>query len=293
MSDPTFTTPPAAPIRGDASTFSARFAAFLTWMATFVAEMIAAVPWFSAKASAVATAASDIAAQATVAADPAGYVGKCNDALSVSAGNKDISLTAARANLLTANRAVVLVLDSDPTIRMFGTIAGSPAPTSTMARVVVTSGGVSGSGTFSGWKVMDAAFFAAAATSAEIWAGTSDAAAITPKAMKDANAAQVLTPGSTVTPNLNNGRRFTLAPSASFTLGAPTNARPGDVIEFDVTNAAGSVVLAVNAAWKRQGGLGIIGPNNGDRSLIVGLVQEVDGSGNMTRGIYNVVRTPT
>lgn len=236
--------------------------------------------------------ASDIAASALVAADAAGLVGKMTGSLAVSAGTKAITLTSAKASLAVANKQVVIVLDSDASIKMFGVIASSPTPTSTTFSVTVTSGGVFGSGTYSGWKIIDAAFFGTASTKEELWAGESDASSPSPKSLSDAAAPQTVAYASTLALNMENGRHFRCtAVSASFTLGVFTNAKAGQTFILDLLNSAGSIVLAVNAVWDCENGvLGVLKPDNGARNKIVGIIDEVDGSGNVTRGTYRVMK---
>lgn len=294
MTIPLITTIPSdPPSTDDPSNFDARADAFLGDFPDFGAELNVSITALNAALTQLNADIASIAASAALAADSAGLLGRMTGTLTVGPGTKAITLLSPKPSLAVATRQVVILLLSDPTIRMFGTIASSPTPSSSAFSVTVVSGGVSGSGSYSEWQIMDAAFLGAAATAPDIWAKTSDAISITPKGIKDANAPQALAYASTVTPALTAGHRRTLSASASFTMGAPTGCNPGDVFECYITNTAGSIVLAVNAAWKRQGGLGIIGPNNGDRSLFVGIVEEVDGSGVMTRGIYNIVRTPS
>jgi hypothetical protein len=290
MPTPTYTTPPTAPSRGDPTTFNTRFAAWLAWIATFTPELVTGTEWMAEQAEEVAEAASEVTAAAAVAADAAGLRGDSTTTLTVGAGNKDIGLTSAKASLLTANRQVVLILKSDASIKMFGNIAASPAPTSTTARVVVTSGGVFGSGIYSDWHVMDAAFLQSAATSAEIWAGTTDAAGISPKGITDTIAPVTIAYASTLVLNMAQGRYRRMTASASFTLGVPINAKAGQTFILDTVNSAGSIVLAVNAAWDRRSGLlGVLKPDNAARNKIIGIIDEVDGSGTMTRGTYDVM----
>lgn len=238
-------------------------------------------------------AAEDISAAALVATNAAGLVGKMTGSLTHGAGTKAITLAAAKPELAVAGKQVAIVLESDPTIKMFGVIPASPAPTSTTFSVTVTSGGVfptGGAGTLSGWKIIDAAFFGASSTAVDIWAGETEVAGITPKAQTDAWAPVPITWASTLVVNLKQGRRRQLSASASFTLGVPTNAKAGQGFYLDVLNTAGSIVLALNAIWDTKNALlPVLKPDNGARNKIFCMIDEVDGSGNATRGTVFVI----
>jgi hypothetical protein len=292
---PTAPTPIAAlptpvPTTADPANFDTRADALLEAFPDMVTEMNSVADTTYDNAVEAAASATEVAAQAAVAADAAGLVGRSTTTLTVGAGSKAITLTSAKASLLTAGRQVVIALLSDPSVRMWGTIAASPAPTSTTATVTVTSGGVFGSGSYSNWQIIDAAFFSPAATASEIWAGTTDAAPMTPKGLRDSAARVAITYASTIAPDLSQGWNRTLSASASFTLGIPTNCAEGDVVVIDIVNTASSIVLAVNAAWDRSDGLlGVLNPANGAKNKIICWIDEVDGSGNMTRGTYEVL----
>lgn len=263
-------------------------------------ELQAAIPAMNAEnqkvydnAVEVLAAASDITAAALVATDAAGLLGKMSGSLTVSTGTKAVILNSPKPDLAVITKQVAIILDSDSSVVMFGSIAATPTPTSSTFSVTVTSGGILGGfgGTFSGWKIIDAAFFAKAATAAEIWAGETDHAGISPKGLTDAGAPVAVSWASTLALDMKAGRyRRMAACSASFTLGIPTNAKAGQWFILDLLNTAGSIVLAANAAWDwRANILGVLKPDNGARNKIVGIIDEVDGSGNMTRGTAFVI----
>lgn len=291
MTIPLITTIPSdPPSTDDPATFDGRADNFLGDFPAFGSELNASITAMNADLTQANEDITSIAASAAVAADAAGLLGRMTGTLTVGPGAKAITLLSPKPSLAVATRQVVILLLSDPTIRMFGTIASSPTPTSSAFSVTVVSGGVSGSGSYSEWQIMDAAFLGAAATVAQIRAGDSDAVGITPKGLRDSNAPVTLAYASTVTPDLTaDGWHRRMTASASFTLGAPTNCKPGDVLVIDGTNSAGSVVLAVNAVLQRSS-LGVIGPGSGARWKIFVFIDEVDGSGTCTRGSYNVQR---
>lgn len=285
--------PTPVPTSEDPDSFDPRADDLLSWFAVGPAQIQAVANNVYANALEVLSTASDLAAAALVATDAAGLVGKMSGSLTVSPGSKAIVLTSAKPNLAVASKQVGIVLDSDASVVMFGSIASSPPPSSSAFTVTVTSGGLlNGIGlTFSGWKIFDAAFFNKAATAAEIWAGDTDQAAISPKGLVDAGAPIAVAWASTLVLDMKAGRyRRMTACSASFTLGIPINAKAGQWFVLDLLNSAGSIVLAANAAWDWRGQLlGVLNPNNGARNKIVGIIDEVDGSGNMTRGTAFVI----
>lgn len=253
--------PSPVPSTDDPSNFDSRADAMMEWFETGVPGIDQAAQDTYENALEVYEATSDIAAAALVAADAAGYVGKSTTTLSVSAGNKDVVLSSAKASLLVANKQVVIVLDSDASVKMFGVIAASPAPTSTTARVVVTSGGVFGTGSFSGWKVIDAAFFASSATATEVREGTSDAAPMTPLSIYDALEEVELDDGANIYTDGDSELDMSKFINAVVTLAGnrnlpnPTNATPGKTGRIRVVqDGTGSRTLTFDTNWKRQGG---------------------------------------
>lgn len=294
IAPPTIVAIPEPPSTADPANFDARGDAYLGVFPELRDDLQEVADVTYDNAVEVFTAVTDIAGAALVATDAAGLVGKMSGSLTVSAGTKAITLVAAKSSLAVANKQVAIVLDSDRSIMMLGVIPASPAPTSTAFSVTVTSGGVSAAGaggTFSGWMIIDAKFLGAAATAAEIWAGETDTVSISPKGQTDAGAPVAVSWASTLVLDLKAGRyRRMTACSASFTLGIPTNAKAGQWFVLDLLNSAGSIVLAANAAWDWRGQLlGVLNPNNGARNKIVGIIDEVDGSGNMTRGTAFVI----
>lgn len=279
--------PTPVPSTSDPANFDTRADAFLGALPTFATEANALAVQMNSDAEDVAEAVTDIQASALVAAEAAGLVAQSTSLLSVLAGSKTITFSSAKPLLAEVNKRVVILLKSDPTIRMFATVA--TVTDSSHITATVVSGGVFGSGTYSSWEIIDAAFFGAAATASDIWTGTSDVPTITPKSQTDAAAPVIIAYASTLVVNMNEGRYRRLSASASFTLGIPINAKPGTGFVLDILNTAGSIVLAVNAAWDRKNSLlGLLNPANAARNKIVCIIDEVDGSGNMTRGTYDV-----
>ncbi len=286
--------PADPPSTADPANFDARGDALLGALPTMVTEENAAIAAMNAAITQMNLDIAAIATAATLAADAAGMLGSSSSTLTVNAGDKNIVLSGAKPNLMTVDRQVVLILKSDPTIRMFGNIDGTPTPTSTTAQVVVTSGGVSGAGTFSGWDVMAASFFAAAATAAEVLAAVSDAAPMTPKSLKDALAPYALTDGATVTPSGLNGLDFSWTIGGNRTLGALTNTYPGARGQIAITqDGTGSRILAWSSVYRRRGGLPVLSTAAAAVDYLNYTVKAVDVSGTATLVIVTFDKAPT
>ncbi|MCX7585004.1 hypothetical protein [Phenylobacterium sp. 58.2.17] len=287
---PNITTP--VPLSTDPDNFDAR--ADLAWQE--LPEAIDAQNVENAKSYAnaleVFEKAAEISAAAAVAIDGAGAVGRSNSSLVVGAGTKPVTLQSAKPNLVVLNKRVVLVQISDPSIRMFGTI--SAVTSTTVFAVTVVSSGAYGSGTYSAWMVIDAAFYAAAATPADILAATSDSVSVSPKGLKGALAPFALTDGATVTPDGLNGLDFTWTIGGNRLLGAIVNTYPGARGRITITqDGTGSRVLAVASAYKREGGLAVLTTAAGAKDYLLYDVVSVDGGGTATEIIYDLIRSPT
>lgn len=285
--------PTPVPSTSDPANFDTRADAFLGALPTFATEANALAVQMNSDAEDVAEAVTDIQASALVAAEAAGLVAQSTSLLSVLAGSKTITFSSAKPLLAEVNKRVVILLKSDPTIRMFATVA--TVTDSSHITATVVSGGVFGSGTYSSWEIIDAAFFGAAATAADILAATSDVASITPKAQKDALARFTLTDGSPVTGLSGlNGLDFFWTLTANRTLPQLTNTYPGARGTITAKqDATGSRILAVHSSYKRRGGLGVLSTAAAAEDEIPYEVKTVDGSGNATRTIYDVIKAPS
>lgn len=253
MTIPLITALPAdPPSTADPSNFDARADALLGALPDMVTEENAAIAAMNAAITQLNLDIAAIANSAAVAADAAGMLGSSTTTLSVGAGNKDITLQAAKPNLLTSGRRVVLVLKSDPTVRMFGNVEPTPTPTSTTARIAVTSGGVFGAGSYGSWDVMAASFFQAAATKLEMWAGLIDSAAVSPESLRLAAEFQTLTEAEAVAgwPTATKGFNAKVTLTANRVIGAPTGLQDGVTYTFQpIQGGSGSYTLSWNSIW--------------------------------------------
>ena len=284
--------PTPVPSTGDPGNFDARADATLGALPGAVDGMNAANQNAYSNALEVFEKASEIAVAASVAVDGAGAVGRSNSPLVVGAGTKNVTLTSAKPNLVVLNKRVVLVQISDPSIRMFGTI--SAVTSTTVFAVTVVSSGAYGSGSYSAWMVIDAAFYAPAATPADILAATSDSVSVSPKGMKGALVPFALTDGATVTPDGLNGLDFTWTIGGNRLLGAIINTYPGARGRIAIAqDGTGSRVLAVASAYRREGGLAVLTTAASAKDFLLYDVVSVDGSGTATEIIYDLIRAPT
>lgn len=250
MPTPTYTAPPTVPTRGDPTTFSSRFAAWLNWMVVQYNELVTGTEWMAEQAEAVAESSSALAAAMLVAADAAGFVATSTSSLTVSAGTKTIHFQAAKPSLAVVPYQVAIVLASDNSIRMVGNVA--TVVDSDDITVTVVSSGVSGSGTYSGpWLIIAGAFLGTGATAAEMWAGTTDVASVSPQSLRLAAAFQTLTEASPITWNVaTQGFNAKVTLTANRTVAAPTNLQDGVTYTFHpIQGGSGSYTLSWDSVW--------------------------------------------
>lgn len=88
------------------------------------------------------------------------------------------------------------------------------------------------------------------ATAAQYRGNTAGNLALSPAEVWNAVADVALTDAATIAVNLNNGFNFTVSIAGNRTLGAPTNATPGQCGVIIVTASGADRTLAKAAAWK-------------------------------------------
>lgn len=263
--------PTPVPSSGDPANFDARADAFLGALPTFANEANALAVEVNGKATELTAATAEIVAAAMSVADAAGLVGRSNSNLVVGPGTKNMDLLAAKPSLAVLNKRVVLVQISDPSIKMFGTI--SAVTSSSKFAVTVVSSGVFGSGSYGSWQVIDAAFFSPAATPADILAGETDAASMTPLGFWGAQGGLVLPYAPTITLDLKIGVNWIINPVT----GAPAIANPvrmkvGQEITLTLVNGAGAGQPTMGSAWRRPNGVQQFSAVSGQTNVIVGKV---------------------
>lgn len=302
ISPPTVDVLPTAPDRNNDAPddFVANVSAWYAAWPTYRVQMIALSANVYANAQA-AEAAGTAAVAAQAAAEAAeftilqavGLMRRVSTNLTVDAGAKDVTgLDSPSVAAFEDGMEVALIATGDAETLQWGVVSLANMPAGTM-RVTVAAGDFAGTGPLADWIVVPRwAVGLLAATPAEIRAGLTKTKGVTPKDLKDANAAVALAHGATITPSLADGWRRTVSAPSSFTFNPPTDCDPGDVFWCEITNTAGGVSVAVHAAWDalRSGVLGFLGTANADKNIFVGVVMEVDGSRTMTRGLYSAAR---
>lgn len=286
---------PATPQRltDSPETFVEKSDPWMDWMATVTEEVEATAEAAESNATAAETAAGTAESASTAAVNAGTLIATVSTSLSLTTGAKAISW-AETGRTFANTRQCTLIRASDPTQKMWGALSLVDNTAKTATLTVATSGEIAGSGgPYTDWILVDSWLERLSeATVAQVRTKAAHVA-VSPDVGRDAAAAAAVTMGATVTVDGADGLRRTLACNGSFTLAAPTNVDPGDVIEIDVTHSSNNNVLAVNSALKRQNGLGVLSITSGHRDLIVILVQAVDGSRVCTRGVYQVIRNPT
>lgn len=206
---------------------------------------------------------------------------------------KNVTLQAAKPALAVLDKRLVIIQPSDPSIKMFGTITG--VTSSTVFAVTVDAEGVFGTGSYDRWTIVDAAFFTSAATKDDLWAGETDAAAVSPKTIRDGKVWVALADGATVTPDGRNGRNFLWTIGGNRALGAITNCSPNDTFLLEITqDGTGNRILAwAGGVYVRAGGLPVLSTAAGAKDYLQLRVITVNGSGTATRVLAQFVRGPT
>lgn len=256
--------PTPVPTTDDPANFDARADALLAWFPDGVDQIQSVADTTYANAAEVFETALELETTAAVAADAAGLVAQSTSNLAVSAGAKTITFTTAKPLLAEVNRRLVAILKSDPSIRMFMTVA--TAPTSSSITATVSSGDIYGSGTYSSWQIMDAAFLSPAATVADIRAGTSDVPAVTPASGYSAlaevvlayNGSNIVTSGSVLDHQAFINASVTLTKNS--TLPNLTNPKVGGSGRIRIQqNGTGGWTLSYGTDWEFEGN---VAPSN-------------------------------
>lgn len=205
---------PPAPTRADPANFPARADAFVTALALLVAQ-----------ANALSQAANDNAALAQASAVSAvnapGSAGTSTTSLTVGTGQQNLAIQSGKA--FVPGQFVTIARTSDPSTYMIGQVG---AYTSSSGALAVNVTLTNGAGTYTDWTVsLSAPVAFVAATIAQLLAGVSNTAALTPVALFGAAAPVVLPYAATITPA--GGINFEVTLTGNATLAAPTGFLPG------------------------------------------------------------------
>ncbi len=224
----TFTTPPTPPTTNDPANFPTRADAFLSWLATFAAELDTNFPSILSAIEAANVAAANATAYAT-----------STTSLAVSTTATTRSLTFAETGrTFQVGQYVNLAVTASAAVNyMYGRISAVNNAAKTMT--IAVDGGA-GSGTFAAWTIsLGAPFGRPAATASNIRAGTSSAVDITPQAFFQAMAFQTLTDAATIAWDMAGGPNAAVTLGASRTVGLPTSLQDGLPVALAITQGTG------------------------------------------------------
>lgn len=130
----------------------------------------------------------------------------------------------------------------------------------------------------------------AKATGTELATGTSDAKFLTAKAARDANTPLAITYASTITPDLNQRRRFTVTAGGAMTVGLPANiaGKVGEVFTLDITqDATGSRAITFHTAYDfMSAGTPVASTSAGKRDSVTCRILATDGSARSIEASY-------
>lgn len=146
-SPPAIAAPPAAPSRGDRSTFSGRVDAFVSWMVT-------AVDQFGAVASNVYANAVDAYSSVQASAGHSATALDRANSAGVSAGNADASKLAAQASADQAAASTGAGIWVSGANYALGAVAWSPVNRLVYRRIVAGSGATDPSGDAANWAML-------------------------------------------------------------------------------------------------------------------------------------------
>lgn len=235
---------PTPPSRSDAANFAARADAFLT-----------ALPTFGSQANDLATAVNGNATAAQTAATTAINAPgtSATSATSLTVGTGAQALTIQTGKNFVVGMSVTIARTAAPTTWMVGQITAHNPGTGALT---VSVGLANGAGTFTGWTVsLSAPVNFPAASAAQVWAGASNAVALTPLALLAASAPVALVDAATVALDLSTGMNFTVTLGGNRSLGNPANLQPGQAGLIVLTqDGTGSRTLAFGSFYLFPGG---------------------------------------
>lgn len=281
--------PATPPSTADPANFDARMDSLLGALPLFITEANAVE--VAVDADAVAAAGARSAAESAAAASAAGstLVSTCTTSVTLSNAAKALTIQAGKA-FVDGYRAV-LVRASDRTSQGSGIISGHTTGGTTMTLTIDRFVGVVGP--FTDWFLVADPFAALpVATTADIRVGTQGLSALTPAGLYNAAVEVNLVDAATVAVDMNSFQNAALTMTsgvgATRTLGAPTNAKPGQTGRIRVIqDVVGSRALTYHANWKREGGAGPLTTTaNANDYIYFDVI-----AANLI--VYNLVRSPS
>lgn len=260
---PSITALPDYPQRltDSAATYVPKADAWAVAMPVFSDDVSAVAVVVEANATAAEAAATSAEADAAVANASAtaalassGYVGTSSASLAISAGAK--SVTGVTGKSFANDDDVYLIRRGDAAARMHGVVSSANMGAGTMT-VTVAADGFVGSGTYTDWVVALGAFVSLpVGVAADLLAGTSGIAALTPDAIYDALAEVTLTDAATISVDMATFINAKVTLGGNRTLGNPTNPKVGQTGRIRIIqDGTGSRTLAFASNWKFKNGV--------------------------------------
>lgn len=241
---PQFTLP--VPQRSDPANFPARADLMMS-------EWPARIDAANTQADEVNDLADAAAASALTAINAPGTSATSTTSLTIGTGARNIGIQTGKA--LVTGMFVLVARTSAPGNWMHGVVESYDAGSGAL---VVNVSKFRGSGTYTDWTIsLSRPIDFIAAGASDIFDGTSDDLAVTPKALLDAAKSQSVAFASTVTLDLAAGQRFHFATAvnSNFTLGNPSGMVDGRmVILRGVIGGSGNYAMSLGTKWKFPGG---------------------------------------
>lgn len=237
----TLTAPPDPPLRSEGrAAFSSKMEAFLLWLVLFVSQLLTLVDQLNAAlAAAIDAAASAMNAPAVN--------GHSTTNVTVGTGTKTFFVETGKS--FRANMYVLAAATGATGVWMHGQVASYNAATGELAIAV---GKTLGSGSFTDWNIGPSApvVLSPAASAADVRAGNSVEAMLTPKSLIDAVAWVTVPYASTIALDLTAGVNFKTTLTGPAVLNV-TGGRPGQSFTLEVRqDGTGNRALAYAAALR-------------------------------------------
>jgi hypothetical protein len=255
---------PPPPSRADAGNFADRADAFLPALVVFGAELNTVADEVNANADAAALAAA-------TALNTPSTAGHSTTSLAIGTGAKTLTIETDK-NFFPGQ---FVLLAATPGNWMHGQVTAYDAGAGALT---VQVGSTSGTGTFATWVVGLSApvVTQAAATAADIRAGTSNSLAVTPAGLAEAQDFVDLQDGATITPDLSAGLNFRVTIAGNRMLALPLGlaGKEGTNFTVRVTQGPGGnkALTHPNGTVKIAGGAPTLSTSAGLTDLFVGTV---------------------
>lgn len=285
------TPPPPAPTRDDPDpVFVAKANAWLAWQERAAGEFsaVSAAVQLQFEGAIAARAAAEAAAES--AANAPGSSTTSVSSVTLGTGDK-VFIGADADSLFYKGQMLVAASADDPTKQLSGFLRTNVGGVLTIN--VPSTDYISGAGTFDDWVIslgVKRSNVVPGAGPADTWGRTSVAVSLTPGGEAAADIFQPVANTSTITLDLNAGRRFVVSPtlSGAHIMANPTNSAvgKGGIIKAKQP-VGGGATMAFGSWWKRQGGAAALSTAANSEDWIL---YEVVEAGQI---LYAIIKAPT